>query len=138
MVIFIKCYIKFTSNNFFVIDALQADAVNNSTTKAKLCAQNLLEELDANFILATKFLADILSIILALCKVFQSDYVALSDIHQELNKTINSITIKFIGYPDENIDPTLGTHLRDYCTQNSIDIIPNFVKEFAKAMIINL
>ncbi|CAG8724255.1 46317_t:CDS:2, partial [Gigaspora margarita] len=96
---------------FSVIDALQADAVNNSTTKAKLCAQNLLEELDANFILATKFLADILSIILALCKVFQSDYVALSDVYQELNKTINSITIEFIGYPDENIDPTLRTHL---------------------------
>ncbi|CAG8772727.1 2405_t:CDS:2, partial [Gigaspora rosea] len=104
----------------------------------QLRAQNLLEELDADFILATKFLADILSIILALCKVFQSDYIALSDVHQELNKTINSITIEFIGYPDENIDPTLGTHLRDYCTQNLIDIIPNFVKEFAKAMIINL
>ncbi|CAG8580003.1 26650_t:CDS:2, partial [Gigaspora margarita] len=68
---------------FSIIDALQADA----------------------------FLADILSIISALCKVFQSDYVALSDVHQELNKTINSITIEFIGYPDENIDPTLGTHL---------------------------
>ncbi|CAG8685458.1 29278_t:CDS:2, partial [Racocetra persica] len=110
----------------------------NSHTKSQQRAQNLLEELDADFILATKFLADILSIISALCKIFQSDYVAFSDIHQELNKTIHSITIEFIGYPDENIEPTLGTHLHDYCIQYSVDVIPNFVKEFANAIIINL
>ncbi|CAG8763563.1 19914_t:CDS:2, partial [Gigaspora margarita] len=124
--------------NFSVIDALQEDAINNSTAKSKLRAQNLLEELDVDFILATKFLADILSIISALCKIFQSDYVALSDIHQELTKTINLITIEFIGYPDENIEPTLGTHLHNYCIQYSVNIVPNFVKEFANAMINNL
>ncbi|CAG8788958.1 15955_t:CDS:1, partial [Dentiscutata erythropus] len=44
---------------FSVIDALQEDIKNNSIAKAQLRAQNLLDELDADFILATKFLADI-------------------------------------------------------------------------------
>ncbi|CAG8476302.1 19217_t:CDS:2 [Cetraspora pellucida] len=70
----------------------------------------------------TKFLADILSIISALCKIFQSNYVTFSNIHQELNKTIYSITIEFIVYPDENIKPTLGTHLHDYLLYNAICI----------------
>ncbi|CAG8555013.1 2027_t:CDS:2 [Cetraspora pellucida] len=107
---------------FSVIDALQNNVINNFTAKSQQRAQNLLGELDADFILATKFLADILSIISALCKIFQSDYVAFSDIHQELNKTIHFITIEFIGYPDENIEPTLGTHLHDYLLYNAMRI----------------
>ncbi|CAG8471487.1 43136_t:CDS:2 [Gigaspora margarita] len=43
-------------------------SINQS--KAQLRAQNLLEELDADFILATKFLADILSIISYYAKYF--------------------------------------------------------------------
>ncbi|CAG8737536.1 13894_t:CDS:2, partial [Gigaspora margarita] len=62
----------------------------------------------------------------------------LLDIHQELTKTINLITIKFIGYPDKNIEPILETHLRNYCIQYSVNIVPNFVKEFANTMINNL
>ena len=56
----------------------------------------------------------IISTIANLCKVFQSDYVALADVHQELNKAIDSITLEFIGYPEEEIMPTFGNHLCEY------------------------
>ncbi|CAG8818444.1 14205_t:CDS:2, partial [Cetraspora pellucida] len=50
---------------------------------------------------------------------FESNGDTFSNIHQELNKTIHFITIEFIRYPDKNIEPTLGTHLHDYCIQYS-------------------
>ncbi|RGB29188.1 hypothetical protein C1646_672637 [Rhizophagus diaphanus] len=43
-------------------------------------AKKLLEEMDTNFILATKFLADLFDILKKLIKAFQEDFVTLSDL----------------------------------------------------------
>ncbi|CAG8551709.1 5704_t:CDS:2 [Ambispora gerdemannii] len=120
------------------MDTLQNDTTNEPIIKSHAHAQALPDQLDAEFILATKFLADILSTISSLCKVFQSDYVALSDVHQELNKAIDSITVEFISYPKYNILSTFGFHLCEYLDEITIAVIPDFVKEFAQAMVINL
>ncbi|KAF0492507.1 hypothetical protein F8M41_021685 [Gigaspora margarita] len=118
-------------------DSKMIEARNGVSTKLKKL-NPFMNELDANFILATKFFANILLIILALCKIFLSDYVALLDVHQELNKAINYFTIEFIGYPNKNINATLETRLYDYCIQYLIDTISSFIEEFANAIIINL
>jgi hypothetical protein len=51
-------------------------------------AKNLFEELDSNFILATKFLADLFDVLQRLIKAFQEDFIILSDVHYHLNSTI--------------------------------------------------
>jgi len=87
---------------FSIIDALDDDATNNSCNKTRQRAQRLYEDVDSEFILATKFLADILYTFSNLTKIFQSDYVALSDVHIQLNAAIDSITTEFIGNASGN------------------------------------
>jgi hypothetical protein len=104
---------------FSVIDALEDDMNNNTCNKTRQRAQRIYEDLDSEFILATKFLADILFTFSNLTKIFQSDYVALSDVHVQLNTTIDSITTEFIGSGDDPneidyISPTYKNHLQTY------------------------
>ena len=51
--------------------------------KTRQRAQKLREDIDSEFILATKFLANILFTFSNLTKIFQSDYVAPSDVHMQ-------------------------------------------------------
>ncbi|GES94885.1 zinc finger protein 862-like [Rhizophagus clarus] len=108
-------------------------------------AQRLYEDIDLEFILVTKFLADILFTFSNLIKIFQSDYVALSDVHIQLNAAIDSITTEFIGNGDDPDDidyilPTFGNHLRNYIFELNIepDVLPIAFKEFAIALVNNL
>ena len=97
---------------FSVKDALNDEALNNPCTKTKQRARSLYDDIDSKFILATKYLADILSTISKLTRVFQSDYVALSDVYTQLNVAIESITLEFVGNEEDNIAPTCGYYLR--------------------------
>lgn len=59
--------------------------------------------MDTDFILATKFLADLFGILQKLIKAFQGDFVTLSDVYYHLNSTISAIQSMFIG--DDNTPP---------------------------------
>jgi len=106
-----------------IISALQTDILVDEDG-AEL-AKKLLEELDPNFILATKFLADLFDILQRLIKAFQEDYITLSDVHYHLNSTILAIQTMFIG--DDNTPPTYGKNLLEYIESNhlSLDSIPD-------------
>ncbi|CAG8763530.1 15065_t:CDS:2, partial [Gigaspora rosea] len=99
---------------FSIKDALYDKALNDSCVKTRHRAKALYDDIDSKFILATKYLADLLSIISKLTKIFQSDYVALSDVYKQLNVAIESITLEFTGYEDDDIAPTCGYFLREY------------------------
>ena len=55
---------------FSIIDALDDDAINNACKKTWQQAQRLREDIDSEFILATKFLANILFTFSNLTKYF--------------------------------------------------------------------
>ena len=101
-------------------------------------AKNLLEKLDPNFILATKFLADLFDILQRLIKAFQGDFIILSDVHYHLNSTILVIQTKFIG--DYDTPPTYGKNLLEYIESNqlSLDSIPNSFSRFFLSIIQNI
>ncbi|CAG8608681.1 10494_t:CDS:2 [Dentiscutata heterogama] len=124
---------------FSIKDALYDEALNDFCAKTRQQAKALYDNIDSEFILATKYLADLLSIISKLTKIFQSDYVALSDIYMQLNIAIESITLEFIGYEDDDIAPTCGYFLREYiCDTIEYDELPSIFKEFALSFIKNL
>ena len=119
-----------------IISALQTDIMVDEDGSE--LAKNLLEELDPNFILATKFLADLFDILQRLIKAFQGDFITLSDVHYHLNSTILAIQTKFIG--DYDTPPTYGKNLLEYIESNqlSLDSIPNSFSQFALSMIQNI
>ncbi|CAG8851783.1 5958_t:CDS:2, partial [Gigaspora margarita] len=99
-----------------VVNALYDEAFNDSCTKTRQWAKALYDDNDSEFILATKYLANILSII-----------------------TIKSITLEFIGYEDDDIAPTCEYYLREYINNTlEFDELPSIFKEFALAFIKNL
>ncbi|CAG8776833.1 21534_t:CDS:2, partial [Gigaspora rosea] len=75
--------------------------------KAKKTAQQLYNSIDQDFLIATHFLADILSQLRRLSLVFQANYVSVSEATMQVNAVIESITTDFIG--EENMQPTFGT-----------------------------
>ncbi|CAG8492003.1 18823_t:CDS:2, partial [Gigaspora rosea] len=96
---------------FSIKDALYDEAFNDPCAKTRQRAKALYDDIDSEFILATKYLANILSIISKLTKIFQSDYVALSDVYMQLNVAIESIILEFIGYEDDDIRfPDIGIY----------------------------
>ncbi|CAG8576953.1 10563_t:CDS:2 [Rhizophagus irregularis] len=119
-----------------IISSLQTDILVNDDG-ADL-AKKLLEELDPNFILATKFLADLFDVLQRLIKAFQGDFITLSDVHYHLNSTILAIQTMFIG--DDNTPPTYGKHLLEYIESNNLSIssIPNSFSQFSSSIIQNI
>jgi hypothetical protein len=96
-------------NNFHQIiepiqEALQRD-VNSSNT-----AKFLFNAMDTEFLIITKFFADIFFILKKIILVFQSDYISLSETRSQLIMAYESITANFIGSAD--VLPKYGTHLR--------------------------
>ncbi|CAG8549131.1 9580_t:CDS:2, partial [Dentiscutata heterogama] len=91
----------------------------------------ILQVVSTRWLSLSNSVSNLYQIIFFVIDVLQNDVInnstaksqqPFSDIHQELNKTIHSITIEFIRYPDENIEPTLGTHLHDYLLYNAMRI----------------
>ena len=119
-----------------IITSLQTDIIVDEDG-AEL-AKKLLEELDPSFILATKFLADLFSILQRLIKAFQGDFITLSDMHYHLNSTILTIQTIFIG--DDDTPPTYGKHLLEYIKSNQLSLssIPSTFSEFSLSIIQNI
>jgi len=63
-------------------------------------AKNLLDELDCQFIISTKYLADLMFILMKLINIFQKEYVSFADIKLHLDATYDAITAQFIGFMD--------------------------------------
>jgi len=119
-----------------IITSLQTDIIVDEDG-AEL-AKKLLEELNPSFILATKFLADLFSILQRLIKAFQGDFITLSDVHYHLNSTILAIQTTFIG--DDDTPPTYGKHLLEYIESNQLSLssIPSTFSEFSLSIIQNI
>ncbi|CAG8455652.1 10893_t:CDS:2, partial [Dentiscutata heterogama] len=81
-------------------------------------AKFLYDSIDTEFYVVTKFLADIMEIIMSMINVFQSDYVSLSETRKQLNMVIETITTNFIG--TEFSTPNYGTYLLMYMNENSL------------------
>ena len=98
-------------------------------------AKNLLDELNCEFIISTKYLADLMYILTRLINIFQKEYVSFSDIKIHLDTTYDAITAQFIGI--DGSTPSYGTHLRKYMQDFSIapESLPSFIKSFSEAII---
>ncbi|CAG8813921.1 10504_t:CDS:2, partial [Cetraspora pellucida] len=102
-----------------VKDALNYDIITVENKQDKKKTEELLNNLDSNFTLITKFLANLMFILTKLINLFQRDSIIISDVQFNLNITISAITTQFIGY--ENITPTYRTFLHEYMDINFIN-----------------
>lgn len=118
-------------NNLYQIINSVIGALLEDSSKGQKTAQQLYNSIDQNFLIATHFLADILSQLRRLSLIFQADYVSVSEVTIQINAVIESITIDFIG--EANIQPTFGTILLRFMNQQNIlpDELPLFIREFA-------
>ncbi|CAB5374669.1 unnamed protein product [Rhizophagus irregularis] len=109
-----------------VIDALRYDA---EFDKKNHLASNLLDELNCDFIISTKYLADLMFILTKLINVFQREYVSFADIKIHLDMVYDAITAQFIGF--DGSTPSYGTHLRKYMQDFNIspEKLPPFIKK---------
>ena len=114
-----------------IIDALRYDAEIEKNNLAK----NLLDELDYEFIISTKYLADLMFILIKLINVFQKEYVSFADIKIHLDIAYDAITAQFIGI--DGSTPSYGIHLRKYMQDFNIlaENLPPFIKSFSEAII---
>ncbi|CAB5377087.1 unnamed protein product [Rhizophagus irregularis] len=110
-------------------------SLNEDSLSGEKAAESLIPLLNKDFIIATMFLADLTSTLKRLIKVFQSDYVALSHLKLHLKAAIDSISEDFIGSTD--VQPTYGIILRNYMDRTELNSndLPNFIKDFATAII---
>ena len=110
-------------------------SLNEDSLEGEKTAENLIPLLDEKFVVATMFLADLTTALKRLIKVFQADYVALSHLKPHLKAAIDSISEDFIGSND--VQPKYGIILRNYMDRKGIHPrdLPNFIKEFAVAII---
>ncbi|CAG8672118.1 15420_t:CDS:2 [Dentiscutata erythropus] len=101
-------------------------------------AKFLYDSIDTEFYVVTKFLADIMEIIMSMINVFQSDYVSLSETRKQLNMVIETITTNFIG--TEFSTPNYGTYLLMYMNENSLSNydLPGIVVQFSLNIIQSL
>src|SRR6266542_2040469 len=91
------CWLSWANviNNFHqIIDDVHSALIQNDDNPI---AKYLADLLDVEFYIFTKFLADILGTISSMIKVFQSDYVSLSETRHQLSMVIETITGDFIG-----------------------------------------
>ncbi|CAG8535073.1 14457_t:CDS:1, partial [Dentiscutata heterogama] len=118
-----------------VIDALRYDI---ELDKKNYQAKNLLDKLDYEFVIATKYLADLMFILTKLINIFQKELVSFSNVKIHLDTTYDAITAQFIGIDDSA--PLYSTHLRKYMQDFNIssENLPSFIKSFSEAIISNL
>jgi hypothetical protein len=98
-------------NNFHqiidpILEALRRDYDSSNTAKF------LYDAMDTEFLIVTKYFADIFFILKKIILVFQSDYISLSETRTQLVMAYESITSNFIGSIE--ILPKYGTHLRKF------------------------
>ncbi|CAG8503782.1 14923_t:CDS:2, partial [Funneliformis caledonium] len=102
-------------NNFHqIIEDVHSALIQHSDNNP--IAKFLADSLDTEFYIFTKFLADILGTISSMIKIFQSDYVTLSETRHQLSMIIETITSDFIG--TEFFEPYYGNHLSKFMNEN--------------------
>ncbi|CAG8763419.1 7798_t:CDS:1, partial [Cetraspora pellucida] len=105
-------------NNLYQIINSVISALLEDVSKGQKTAQRLYNCIDQDFLIATYFLADILSQLRHLSLIFQADYVSVSEVIIQVDAIIESITIDFIGEAD--VQPTFGTILLRFMNQQNI------------------
>ncbi|CAG8855269.1 7848_t:CDS:1, partial [Gigaspora margarita] len=115
-----------------IIDALLEDSSENKVAKA------LYHSIDKDFIITTKFFADILGTLRRLNLLFQKNHILIREVKTQLDITIYTIQSQFIGIAE--VEPTWGIHLHKYIYDNNIDIdeLPTIITKFAHATIESL
>src|SRR3989440_161308 len=98
-------------------------------------AKNLLDELDYEFIISTKYFADLMFILTKLINVFQKEYVSFTDVKIYLDIAYDAITAQFIGI--DGSTSSYGIHLQKYMQDFNIlaENLPPFIKSFSEAII---
>ena len=93
------------------------------------------DELDWEFVISTKYLADLMFILTKLINVFQKEYVSFADIKIHLDIAYNVITAQFIEI--DGSTPSHEIHLRKYMQDFNIlaENLPPFIKSFFEAII---
>ena len=103
-------------NNFHqIIDDVHSALIQNNDNPI---AKYLADSLDIEFYIFTKFLADILGTISSMIKVFQSDYVSLSETQHQLSMVIETITSDFIS--TQFSEPHYGNYLSKFMDENAL------------------
>ncbi|CAG8849186.1 14335_t:CDS:2, partial [Gigaspora margarita] len=125
-------------NNLYQIINSVISALLEDASKGQKTAQQLHNSIDDDFLIATHFLADILSQLRRLSLIFQANYVSVSEVIMQVNAIIESITTDFIG--TTNVQPTFGTILLRFMKQNNIlsNDLPLFIQEFAINTVTNI
>ncbi|CAG8698384.1 28572_t:CDS:2 [Racocetra persica] len=112
-----------------ISDALLEDLNEN------MIAQALYNSIDKNFIITTKFFADILGILKRMNLLFQKNNITIHEVKTQLDITIHTIQVQFLG-----VEPTWGIHLRKYIIDNEISPteLPIIITKFACAIVESL
>ncbi|CAG8778349.1 14959_t:CDS:1, partial [Gigaspora rosea] len=115
-----------------IIDALLEDSSENKVAEA------LYHSIDKDFIITTKFFADILGTLRCLNLLFQKNHISIREVKTQLDITIYTIQSQFIGIAE--VEPTWGIHLRKYIYDNNIEIdeLSIIITKFAHATIESL
>ncbi|CAJ0836936.1 5108_t:CDS:10 [Entrophospora sp. SA101] len=129
-------WITVVHNFNLIIDDIKLELQKKLTSS--LMAKFLHDSIDTQFIIATKFLADMLGIIHSMVVAFQTDCLFLGETEKQLLNVTQQITDNFIG--SENSAPRYGTHLASYITLNLIqpENLPAFIKKFSETTIYSL
>ncbi|PKY62859.1 hypothetical protein RhiirA4_551333 [Rhizophagus irregularis] len=91
---------------YSVINALHYDA---EFDKKNHLASNLLDELNCDFIISTKYFANLMFILTKLINVFQREYISFVDIKIHLDMMYDAITAQFIRF--DGSTSSYGIHL---------------------------
>ncbi|CAG8835581.1 24695_t:CDS:1, partial [Racocetra persica] len=81
-----------------IIDMLLEDSYENAI------AETLYNSIDRNFIIMTKFFADILGILRRMNLLFQKNHITIREVKTQLDVTIYTIKSQFLGI--DNIEPS--------------------------------
>jgi hypothetical protein len=116
------------SNLYKIIDSILA-ALNEDAIGGDRYAEILYEQIDQTFISATMYLADLTNILKKLINVFQLEYLSISLFRSQLDSTLETIQIEFIGS-----EPNYGTIFKKYLEEHN-SYVPQFVTEYSVAII---
>ena len=98
-------------NNFHqIIEPIQEVLRCDCNLPNSVTANFLYNAMDTEFLIVTKFFADMFFILKKIILVFQSNYISLSETRSQLVMAYESITTNFIGSVE--IPLKYGTHFR--------------------------
>jgi hypothetical protein len=114
-----------------IIDSILS-ALNENINEGDKLAEVLYEQMDQNFISATKYLANLTNILKKLINIFQLEHLSLPHFKSQLDNTLEAIQTEFIG--SEETQPNYGTIFKKYLDEHN-HFVPQFVAEYSTAVI---